>query len=315
MAYSDGVAHGFHQYNISFAMNQYLPEHKYRPVDITSHDEMALWHECDHAIGAENTGSDLSYKPVWEEDYIDESTKDMLVERHNESIRQYSEQNVRYFIIASGEIAGIFSIPAAFIGVRTMLIESLYILPGFRNQGIANRVLEDLYGFACASGLDGIRLETEFHWQSAVSYYLHNRYWLLHWNGCLNFVRLQSMPAYQLVSGTDRLEFYVTIEGRLTLLLSARKDGVRLDWIEHKGFGEIDEDVLLNASSTLSLYLAILGWPMERSGHHNGCDGDCGGPEGLAKHIAFLESPLNELSTWSEYIEKMKQHGKKWEKK
>ncbi|UYM16358.1 hypothetical protein [Endozoicomonas euniceicola] len=63
-------------------------------------------------------------------------------------------------------------------------------------------------------------------------------------------------------------------------------------------------------TSTLSLHVAVRGWPMVRFGNSRWLAGDCGGPETLATQIAFWESPVSELGDWHDHIKELnKQQG------
>jgi len=64
-------------------------------------------------------------------------------------------------------------------------------------------------------------------------------------------------------------------------------------WKVHNYAQEISEDLLVSAETTFSLHLDVLGWPLKRSGHHNHCEGDCGGPEALVAQIKWWNAPIS----------------------
>ncbi|GAA4649276.1 hypothetical protein GCM10023116_15500 [Kistimonas scapharcae] len=261
-----------------------LPSKKYRPVDPDNWQSIVQWHGFENSITDENTGS------IYPEDFEDEHNKKM--------IRAYSKYFTRYFLIYQNKIAGIFAIPSyesISSGSRSlMVIEGLYILPEYRNMSFSKLILQDIYNLACSINMAGIRLQTEYQWKSAVNFYLHNGYWLLHWNDGLNFVRMKSLPDYKVVESDSWLKLYVQNDRSYFPLISVRNDGDCLHWIEHE-WGEKNEDLRVTAETTLSLHLAIRGWPLVRAGEYKVTHGDCGGPEAFATQLAFWKTPMNEM--------------------
>lgn len=276
-----------------------LRSSRYKLADTNSQDNIELWHFYEEKISRSDHEAQPNQPSV-----PDDCEANDLYEKHlNESIQEYSKRVLRYFIIHNHEVAGIFAIPSDTSFSRLMLVESLYVLPECRRQGLARELLDDLFALACASGLDGLRLQTEYHWKHAVNFYLHNHFWLMHWNDSLNFIRRRSTPEYRVDERNEWLNFCIDIDGKYVPIISARNDGSTLCWVEHDASRNVSEQLLLEASSTLSLHIAVRGWPLVRSGEHRWLIGDCGGPEALATQVALWESPVDELGSWQNHIE------------
>ncbi|MEJ2326497.1 MAG: GNAT family N-acetyltransferase [Chromatiaceae bacterium] len=173
-------------------------------------------------------------------------------------------------------------------GQATLWLASLYVLPECRHQGHASAVLNALYEAASQQGLRGLRLDTDWVWQSAVRLYLGNGFQVCNWKRTLSLQRLCHEPGYRVRFDGDRAEYFRDDIARPILVAENRGD--RLDWDEGEGpSGGIDT---LHAASTFALWLAVAGWPLIRSpdtwAERNRWI-DVGMPEGLAHRIAALE--------------------------
>ncbi|WP_252180137.1 GNAT family N-acetyltransferase [Endozoicomonas sp. 4G] len=268
-----------------------LPSGQYRLVDRNNRTEVDLWHHYEGLICDDNFGETPS-NPWYEPEWADEATKRFFLKGHLAHTRRYGRHFHRYFILHDSQIVGSFAVKKDSSGVSYLLVESLYVQPEFRRQGLADQALNAIYEQACAAGLDGIKLQTEYSWKPAINFYLHNGYWLLHWNPCLNFVRSRQFPDYQVTHAGEWLSLSVQDKTDYTPLLSAKKNGDTLQWKVHEYAREVSEDLLVTAETTFSLHLDVLGWPLKRSGHHNHYCGDCGGPEALAAQIEWWNAPL-----------------------
>ena len=268
-----------------------LPSCHYRPVDRNDRTEVDLWHHFEGLICDDNFGRTTA-KPWYEPGWADDAIKRQFHKDHLSHIRLYGWHFHRYFIIHDSQIAGTFAIPKDSSGKSFLLVECLYVLPEFRRQGLANQALNDIYKQACAAGLEGIKLQTEYPWKPAINYYLHNRYWLLHWNSNLNFVRSQQLSDYEVAQDGEWLRMSIQNKSGFVPLLSARNDGDCLQWKVHNYAHVVSEDLLVTAETTFSLHLNALGWPLVRSGQHIRTGGDCGGPEALAAQIKSWSTPV-----------------------
>jgi GNAT superfamily N-acetyltransferase len=261
----------------------------FRLVHPDNEAEVDLWHRYEERISDDNVGRIKNKR--WFERCEDEVSRQTLLEGHQKHMAYYTNGFWRYFILNDSEIAGTFAVKKVTAGMRFALVECLYVLPECRRQGLANKALNAVYQQACRSGLEGIRLETEYPWKPAINYYLHNHYWLLHWNPSLNFIRSNRLPRYSVYRDGEWLNMVLKHAEGYTPLLSAKNNGDSLQWLVHDSAREITEELLVTAETTFSLHLDVAGWPLQRAGSYPQSAGDCGGPEALAAQIAYWNAP------------------------
>ncbi|WP_257267229.1 GNAT family N-acetyltransferase [Endozoicomonas sp. ONNA2] len=255
----------------------------FRLVHPDNETEVDLWHRYEEKICDDNFGRTRDKR--WFEGYEDEVSSQIMLEGHQDHMAYYTKEYWRYFILSGSEIAGTFAVKKETAGMRFALVECLYVLPECRRQGLSNKALNAVYQQACRSGLEGIRLETEYPWKPAINYYLHNRYWLLHWNPSLNFICSNRLPQYSVYQDGEWLSMALKHNSDFTPLLYAKNNGDSLEWVVHDSAQEVTEDLLITAETTFSLHLDVMGWPLKRSGKHQRSEGGCGGPEALAAQI------------------------------
>lgn len=263
----------------------------FRLVHPDNEAEVDLWHRYEEKICDDNFGRTKEKR--WFESYENETSKEIMLDGYHKHMVHYTRCFSRYFILYKSEIAGTFAIKKDTSGMRFALVECLYVLPEFRRKGLSNKALNAVYRKACALGLEGIRLETEYPWKPAINYYLHNRYWLLHWNPALNFIRSNILPAYSILRDGEWLTMSLKNHSGFTPLLSAKNNGDSLQWAVHDSAQEVTEDLLIAAETTFSLHLDVADWPLRRSGTHSRSEGDCGGPEALAAQIEWWSTPIS----------------------
>jgi GNAT superfamily N-acetyltransferase len=171
-------------------------------------------------------------------------------------------------------------------GRPTLWLASLYVLPECRHQGHASTILNALYETASQEGLHGLRLDTDWVWQSAVRLYLGNGFQVGNWKRTLSLQRICREAGYRVRFDGDRAEYFR--DGTADPILIAQNRGNWLGWDARPGDG-ID---ILHAASTFALWLALAGWPLIRSPEtwaERSRWIDVGMPEGLAHRIAVLE--------------------------
>lgn len=258
-------------------------------------DEAAhrLWQNHDiasfveHRLGLDVDPLDLE-EPLRSE-LIGRAAPDGLSARHD----RYA---TRYWIRSGGENIGTIAVSLLPSGSSTLSVSSLYVQRQHRRRGHARRSLAAIDQAARHSGLSGIDLDTSWSWQSAVGLYLGLSMWVRMWKRDLKLVWHQDLPPWKLEVIGDEARFCVfPNEGRAACpLISARRDGNRLNWIEQKPPPELSE-VGYEAPGTFALALATRGWPLITSdaAWQRQCDAgfsDCGGPEGLAFKIIRWEA-------------------------
>lgn len=199
-----------------------------------------------------------------------------------------------YWLLREGQIAGTlltYRLPTAWI---LLSIASLYLLPEHRRLGISERALQALHeAVGRRPGGRGLRLSTHWVWPQAVRYYLQRKFWLFHWKDDVAFHTDRSLPEWRMAIARDEAEFVVQIGGRWERLYGARRAG---EWLvlEETELAADRKNVILalHGLSTLSLGLALAGWPLIRSEEawQKHCHNDFGPPESLAYKIEWWEA-------------------------
>lgn len=179
----------------------------------------------------------------------------------------------------------------------TLSISSLHIRRPYRRSGHAHRLLTVLNDAAQRAGLSGIELGTSWCWQSAVRLYVRAAMWVRMWKRDLSLVLRKDLPRWSVYEKDEEAHFCLHVEeGRPPLtLITARRDGARLDWSEHRVSVASDSEIPWIAPGTFALALSLRGWPLitgddawERQCQSGFSDG--GGPEGLAFKIVRWEA-------------------------
>lgn len=138
-----------------------------------------------------------------------------------------------------------------------------------------------------------LRLSTNWSWQKAVRLYLRMGMWLRMWKRDLEF-RWHTREPAPIVEVTDvRACLSVVVHGRKVLLAEAVREVDRLVSFEHQQFDDSDLAALAwNAGTTLSLAMALAGWPLVRSSEswERHRYSDAVSPESLAYKISIWEA-------------------------
>jgi GNAT superfamily N-acetyltransferase len=199
-----------------------------------------------------------------------------------------------YWLLHNDERVGTLALDSFWLG-PSMRVSSLYVRPDRRRCGIATRALDAADAAAKGAGIQGIRLETSWCWQPAIRFYLARRFWGSSWKHSIAFVRSIRLPDYQVAFDGSHARFSVSFPEGDTALLEAEHHGNALGWTELPADASLSEthpELAHHATTTLSLHLAVRGWPLIRSNEHwkrRWNWSDLGMPEGLACKIALFE--------------------------
>jgi hypothetical protein len=141
----------------------------------------------------------------------------------------------------------------------------------------------------------GIKLETNWSWQHTVQFYLQLGLWVHMWKHELAFRWDAGDPPPVIESESDAVTLSVDAGGARVELARAERKGTQLVLSECECPPGTDDSIRAltwHAPSTLSLWLALHGWPLIRSTeawdkfHY----ADGGAPEGLAHKIVVWEA-------------------------
>jgi GNAT superfamily N-acetyltransferase len=260
------------------------------PVALGGEEEGA-WADCDLASLAENRLGIISDPRSLVAVERDDVRKRALTEPCSLPSQRRFERC--YWLLEAEERVGTVALATSTLGSRLLRLSSLYIFPDKRRQGVGARALERLQALLAPHRL-GIRLETSWSWQSAVRFYLRAGLWVHTWKRDLTFRWEPGTPPPLVAVNGTQSSLSVEIDGRRVLLVSAENNGNRLIVHDEKPL-DLDprvERLWWDAPSTLSLWLAVHGWPLVRSGQaweeqrHN----DFGSPESLAYKITIWEA-------------------------
>jgi GNAT superfamily N-acetyltransferase len=207
----------------------------------------------------------------------------------------HSQYSKAYWLLDAGERVGTIALDILLPGGRLQRVSSLYVRPDRRRHGIARRALANVNDAALATGLRGLRIETNWTWPAAVQFYLHLGLWVLNWKDSLVFMWHDGLAVYRVDVAGRKATFLVQWEGDWHPLLEAENQGEYLGWTEFSAYQALREplgEAYDLAPGTFALHLAVSGWPLKRSPElwaNRYHWSDCGMPEGLACKIALFE--------------------------
>lgn len=262
------------------------------PVDLGGADER-LWLDCDLASLAENRLGDLTDPHLLDEAHRAEWTARATTERPY-SLRKRSGFERCYWLHEGGDRVGTVAVATSTLGGRATRIGSFYVFPSHRHRGAGGRALDRLRQVLAGRGL-GLKLETSWSWQRTVRFYLRAGMWVHMWKRDLQLVYSPDTPPPRVEIGESEASLSVSGAKGAVVVARARRRGDALELDEPadrlERDGQIGEAYWL-ATSTLSLWLALVGWPLVRSQaewERSRC-ADAGAPEALAYKIAIWEA-------------------------
>ena len=263
------------------------------PVEIGGPDER-LWLACDLASLAEHRLGDHT-----DPRNIDKARRaDWAARATTErpwSLRKRSEYEHCYWLLEDGDRVGTITVSSSpLLSTGFVRIASFYVFPTHRGRGVGRRALDRLKEVLARHDL-GLRLETSWAWQRTVRFYLRAGLWVYMWKRELSLFWSAETPAPRIVVGDREATLSVPRGDAEIVLVRARRRGDTL-LLDEPARG-LDRDASMgaaprHASSTLSLALAMEGWPLIRSeaSWEESRHADAGPPEALAYKITVWEA-------------------------
>lgn len=262
------------------------------PVRLGSAEERS-WLDWDLASLAENRLGD----PTDPRDLDEPRRADWQARATQErpwSLGARNEYERCYWIVEDGEHVGTIALATSSLGNKSLRVSSFYVLPTYRGAGVGTRAFSRVQDVLARQDL-GLRLETSWCWQRAVRFYLARGMWVYMWKRDLTFCWDASTPAAQLDIDDATASLSVPLDEGNVVLARAHRRGDALDLEEpnrdlakNHAIGE----AYWHAASTLSLALALHGWPLVRSQEDwkHSYYADAGPPEALAYKITIWEA-------------------------
>lgn len=251
------------------------------------------WLDCDLASLAENRLGDTTDPRA-----IDEARRAHWQARATEerpwTLASRGRYERCYWLLEGGERTGTIALATSTLGAGALRVSSFYVLPPYRGRGTGRRALARVQEALARQDL-GLRLETSWCWQPAVRFYLRAGLWIYMWKRELSFSWFPGTPSPRIEVGDTAASLSVARGAETVVLARAHRRGDALDLEEAPH--ELADDRELGqaywqADSTLSLALALHGWPLIRSAEEweESHYADGGPPESLAYKIGIWEA-------------------------
>jgi GNAT superfamily N-acetyltransferase len=201
-----------------------------------------------------------------------------------------------YWLLEGGEPAGTIALATSTLGGRLVHLSSLYVFPTYRGRGVGSRSLRRLQQALAQHDL-GLRLDTNWCWQRTVRFYVGIGMWVHMWKRDLTFRWDPGTPSPRIQVDPHLATLSVAIGHRDIALARAHRRDHTLSLDETAEARALSDDEQMgeasfHASSTLSLCLALHGWPLIQSEEAWQRDhfADAGAPESLAYRITIWEA-------------------------
>lgn len=257
------------------------------PLAFGGADEQS-WSDCDLASFAEGRLGDLTDPRVLDATTRAAWSSTALDEQPRPPSARTSWQR-SFWIADAGARVGTLALAASGFHSGTMSLSSLYVFPDHRRRGHAKRIVRAVCA-RCAAHGQGVVLDTYWTWQRAVRLYLDLGFWLRHWKRELYFEWIFDLPRPRLAISDRDASISILDEGKSIVLARAHRDGDRLV-LTGESVPERFERLSWHAPTTLSLAVAVRGWPLIRDKPERGWMlSDAVHPEALARRIAIWEA-------------------------
>jgi GNAT superfamily N-acetyltransferase len=277
--------------------------------------EERAWLDCELASFAENrlgaTADPRTLDDAQREDWLTRATTEPLW------LPSARSGEACYWVLDCGKKAGTIALATSTLGGAYLHVSSLYVLPAHRGRSLARTVLASVRDVGGARDL-GLRLSTHWTWQRALRVYLRLGMWVRMWKRDLDLRWVAGEPTPLVTVDDQCARLAVLSDDRPVVLCEARRDAAQLMLVESPKPNDVRiEPLWWDATSTLSVWLALHGWPLVRSNAEwERCYyADAGPPESLAYKITTWEAwdrkhgwrvetpriPGLEYPTWDEF--------------
>jgi N-acetylglutamate synthase-like GNAT family acetyltransferase len=261
------------------------------PLNLEHLTELFLWRNMELCIYLDNRiGLNLNPMDISPNAFNEYHKKYMTCYELISNPAKYSWFK-NYWICKEGSIVGSFAIQKPMGSYwRYIEVVCLYLMPDYRKKGIVKVLLDDINAIVQKAGAFGIFLRTEWMMQRNVRYYLSRNMWVVSWKRSLGFAHISKLPKYNVTIKDQEASFFLDMDGWKEIAHAKVQNGFlelkEPNLPEELSFADI------YVISTLSLYLAIHGFPLKRSKKtwkDRYSWSDIGMPEGLGYNIENWE--------------------------
>lgn len=262
------------------------------PVQLDGEEELR-WLDCDLASFAENRiGTQLDPRRLSDAQRVEIAAR--VTDQAPWPLSYRSQFEVCYWLLDHDVRIGTVGLSREPSSPHGLHLSSFYLLPPYRGRGFGRRALQQIRAAARAERF-ALHLDTHWCWQRAVRFYLAAGMWLSDWKYDLCFFYSPAMPDPILEIGHEEASLSVALSGQPVRLCVARRKGDNLALYEDAkdlGGDPALRDAVGHAAATLSLAIAMHGWPLLRrdkqvAASHSAESSD---PEGLLDKIVVWEA-------------------------
>jgi ribosomal protein S18 acetylase RimI-like enzyme len=266
--------------------------------DFTKNDTARFWQTCELCIYVEYRLGKILEPSALKETEIQQLQQQAL--SHYENLTDPCQKNYStpYWVIYNDKIVGIIKLGLFPSHIKILHISSFYLLPEYRRQGIGHQLLNNLYEIAVAHDFVGLRVDTEWTYQTAVQFYLGIGLWVRGWKHNLTFGRYDYLSNYRFELQDNIANFWVNTpeSEEYQLCYTASRKGNYLIFEEHSPVKALEKKEFMiahQALCTFALCLAQKGFPLvcsEEEWENRFYSSDGGMPVGLAYKIEVWEA-------------------------
>jgi len=257
-----------------------------------------FWQACELCIYVEYRLGKILEPWVLKETEIQQLQQQLLTDDEYLTDPCQKDYYTPYWLIYNDKIVGIIKLGVAPSHVKILHIFSLYLFPEYRRQGIGRQLLNNLYEIALAHDFVGLRVGTEWTYQTAVQFYLGIGLWVRDWKHHLTFGRYTDISNYRFELQDNVANFWVNTpeSEEYQLCYTASRKGNYLIFEEQPPAKALEEQEFMiahQALCTFSLCLAQKGFPLvcsKEEWENRFCSSDGGMPVGLAYKIEIWEA-------------------------
>jgi GNAT superfamily N-acetyltransferase len=237
----------------------------FEQLDIDDPEEAQIWADYDLAILVENRCGIAEDPNGWSNQQRKYWRNRCLLPTESFLGPEAWGRYQHFWIKASDDRAGIIALGSLNRDNNRLFVGSLYLLPKFRGFGLGKKVLAFIEEAAFENSFQGIELETDWHWQNAVHFYLENNFWLDKWQRNLTFIKDRGLPNYRFAMKNNWASFELGSPFNAVVFQADRKKSYT-DYAERPLPYRVDWNFLRQISlNTFGLFLAMSGWPLKDS--------------------------------------------------